>query len=290
MGRIATTVDEQIKLLTDRGLVLDCGEQKAKEHLLDIGYYRLGFYWNPFEIDNKHSFKKDTNFSTVINLYYLDVDLRYLLMRALNRIEINIRTQIIYQVSNHYKNSPTWFSDPKVMKSKFIHDFPRFYDYKFIENNKPIKEHHNKYINDIYAPAWKTLEFLTFGSIYSIFYNLKDDALKKKIIQYYGIKKVDVFINYFRTIIFIRNICAHSGLLYDANTPLAVKPTPLIKINNNNRHSLNTAIQVIIHFLGKISTNRKGDLEKDIEKLYLQHKDNQEIKDIIENKIGFDFC
>jgi len=164
------------------------------------------------------------------------------------------------------------------------------YDYKFIENNKLIKEHHNKYINDIYAPAWKTLEFLTFGSIYSIFYNLKDDALKKKIIQYYGIKKVDVYINYFRTIIFIRNICAHSGLLYDVNTPLAVKPIPLIKINNNNRHSLNTAIQVIIHFLGKISTNRKGDLEKDIEKLYLQHKDNQEIKDIIENKIGFEFC
>ena len=113
MGRIATTVDEQIKLLTDRGLVLDCGKQKAKEHLLDIGYYRLGFYWNPFEIDNKHSFKKDTNFSTVINLYYLDVDLRYLLMRALNRIEINIRTQIIYQVSNHYKNSPTWKSVSK---------------------------------------------------------------------------------------------------------------------------------------------------------------------------------
>lgn len=40
----------------------------------------------------------------------------------------------------------------------------------------------------------------------------------------------------------------------------------------------------------RISTNRKGDLEKDIEKLYLQHKDNKETRSIIENKIGCEFC
>ncbi len=289
MGRIATTVEEQIKILSERGMILDCGIEKVKEHLLDIGYYRLGFYWFHFEKDKLHNFKPNTNFSTIIDLYYLDTDLKFLLMRTLNRIEINIRTQIIYIVSNKYKSSPTWFSDYKVMNSKFIKDFPNFYNQKFIDNNKPIKEHHNKYINDIYAPAWKTLEFLTFGSIYSIFLNLKDDKIKNTIANHYGIKKTNVFINYLKTIIFIRNICAHSGLLYDTNTPLAVKPTPLIKINNNNRHSLNTAIQVIIHFLGIISSNRKKDLQNDIAKIFIKYSKNKEIKNIIETKIGYKF-
>ncbi|PID88410.1 MAG: DNA-binding protein [Bacteroidia bacterium] len=289
MGRIATNVEEQLKILSDKGIIFDCGIEKAKEHLLDIGYYRLGFYWFHFKEENLRNFKPNTKFSTIIDLYYLDVDLKFLLMRALNRIEINIRTQIIYIVSNKYKNSPTWFSDHKVMTSKFIEGFPNIYNEKFIDNNKPIKKHHNKYINDIYAPAWKTLEFLTFGSIYNIFLNLKDEKLKTYIANHYGIKKSSVFINYLRTIIFIRNICAHSGLLYDTNTPLAVKPTNLIKINNNNRHSLNTAIQVIIHFLGVISSNRKRDLQTEIDRIFIKYSQNENIKNIIETKIGYNF-
>ena len=44
----ATTIDEQIAKLLSRGMVIDDVE-KAKENLLDIGYFRLGFYWFPFE-------------------------------------------------------------------------------------------------------------------------------------------------------------------------------------------------------------------------------------------------
>lgn len=40
----ATTIDEQIAKLLSRGMVIDDVE-KAKENLLDIGYFRLGFYW-----------------------------------------------------------------------------------------------------------------------------------------------------------------------------------------------------------------------------------------------------
>ena len=38
----ATTLDEQITLLRSRGIIIT-DEQKAKEVLMDIGYYRLGF-------------------------------------------------------------------------------------------------------------------------------------------------------------------------------------------------------------------------------------------------------
>jgi len=62
MGKKATNTKEQIELLRLRGMRLDYCDDKIKEFLLDIGYYRLGFYWHPFEIDKNHNFKKEIPF------------------------------------------------------------------------------------------------------------------------------------------------------------------------------------------------------------------------------------
>lgn len=287
MGNKATTVEEQIQKLADRGMVFEINVDKAKEILLDIGYYRLGFYWNPFEIDADHNFAAGTKFSDVVCLYYLDVDLKNILNKAINRIEINFRTQLVYHVSNFYPELPTWFASKKVMQSKFVDDFPKYYDDKFKLKNKPIKKHHANYPNDIYAPAWKTLEFLTFGSIYSIYFSLKDEVIQKRIAGHYGIRDVRTFKNFLETIIFIRNICAHSGLLYDSNTPKEIRTTPLIKFNNNNRHSLDSSIKVILYFLEVISKSRKKIIEDEIIGLFEGFENNPVIQDIITKKIGY---
>lgn len=287
MGNIATTVDQQITLLESRGMVFDCEIEKVKETLLDIGYYRLGFYWNPFEIDKKHNFRKGTLFSDVIKLYYIDVDLKNILNKAINRIEINLRTQIIYSVSNEYVENPTWFASKKIIFSNFVDEFPKFYNDKFKDNNKSIKKHHINYPNDIYAPAWKTLEFLTFGSIYTIFYSLKDGNLKLKIAKHYGFNSVKTFQNFFQTILFIRNICAHSGLLYDCNTPKEISSTPFFSFNNNNKHSLDSSIKVILYLLKKISTNRCEIIKSEINTLFDSFENNEIVMQIIINKIGY---
>lgn len=287
MGQKATTVEQQIKLLESRGMLFDCDLEKIKETLLDIGYYRLGFYWNPFEIDKNHNFVAGTKFSDVVKLYYLDVDLKNILNKALNRIEINLRTQLIYIVSNEYEAYPTWFANKKVMNNKFVNEFPKYYNDKFKDKNKPLKKHHVNYPNDIYAPAWKTLEFLTFGSIYSIFYSIRDVNIKFKIAQYYGFNSVNTFRNFFQTIIFIRNICAHSGLLYDSNTPLEISTTPFFKFNNNNKHSLDSSIKVILYFMNKISKSRKEITETEILLLFESFEDNDVLMKIIKNKIGY---
>lgn len=287
MGAIVTTVEKQIQKLIDRGMVLDWGVDKVKEVLLDIGYYRLGFYWNPFEIDKEHNFEKGTKFSNVVQLYYLDVDLKNILNKAINRIEINLRTQLVYIVSNEYPQYPTWFANKKVMHGKFFDEFPKYYDDKFKDKNKPIKKHHANYPNDIYAPAWKTLEFLTFGAIYTIFYSLREVNLKIKMANHYGFDSVKTFQNFFQTIIFIRNICAHSGLLYDSNTPKAIATTPFFKFNNNNKHSLDSAIKVILYFLEKISSDRKKIIENEIGSLFNSFDNNDVLLKIITEKTGY---
>ena len=52
----ATSVDQQIALLEHRGMQMNVPIDEVKRRLLDIGYYRLGFYWHPFEADEHHNF------------------------------------------------------------------------------------------------------------------------------------------------------------------------------------------------------------------------------------------
>ncbi len=286
MGQKATNTIEQIELLKSRGMILDYEESKIKEFLLDIGYYRLGFYWNPFEIDNEHNFEKGTRFSDIIKLYYLDVDLRNILTRYINRIEINFRTKLVYYVSNKYKESPTWFADYNVVESHIIEKLPDFYNDKFIRFNKPIKKHHNKYINDKYAPAWKTLEFFTFGTILNIYKNLKDNEIKTRISQSFGIRNINKFINLLETIVLVRNSCAHGDVLFDFNTPKGISIIPQIELNND-RNSIYSCIKVIYYFLGTISVNRKEDMQNKITNIFMSFNENKNIRNIIENTIKY---
>lgn len=147
-------------------------------------------------------------------------------------------------------------------------DFPKYYNRKFKSDNKTIKRHHSKYPNDIFAPAWKTLEYLTFGSVITLYLSLGNKALKETISNRYGIRNLNVFENYLLTILFIRNICAHSDLLFDSNTPKAIKPTPLLHFNNNSRHSLDSSIKVICYFLKQISVSRCDKITLEIDDLF----------------------
>ena len=47
----AKSLDEQITILRSRNVMIK-DEEKAKEYLSDIGYYRLGFYSFPFDNDS----------------------------------------------------------------------------------------------------------------------------------------------------------------------------------------------------------------------------------------------
>ena len=305
MGSIATNYKEQIQRLQERGMCFDWDEKKVKDVLLDIGYYRLGFYWYPFSIDKEHNLVPDTKFSDVVALYYLDVDLRNILMRYISRIEINFRTKLIYYVSNKYKTSPFWFADSNVVSSIFIQELDKYYNCDFIDRNKPIKAHHqkyykintknkeelfencfcNKYEEGKYAPAWKTLEFFSFGTILKIYKNLIDNDIRERISKLYNVNDINKFINFTETIVLIRNTCAHSGVLFDFKTPKGIAAIPAITFENRDRHSLASCIKVISYMLEQISDNRKNDMIKAIEDTLYKYKENQVINNVIQNKM-----
>lgn len=272
--KTATTVEEQLHKMQERGLIIN-DLSKAREILSDIGYFRLGFYCFPFEKnypekhDRTHLFMENVSFEDVVKLYYFDTDLRYLLSRYINRIEINFRSAVSYIVSNQYKKSPTWFVDKNVVASCYAEEFPsRVYTESFKKSSTVIKEHHRKHINDRYAPAWKTIEFMTFGAVIKLYEALKDDEIKEKIAQRYQIENVAVFRNYMQTICSIRNICAHGAVLFDLSLPRSVKRGPSGKMSSQARHSLNGVLAVILYVMEQISRNRADELRKALSELF----------------------
>lgn len=291
MGRQATDVDAQIQLLKDRGLYID-DDEKAKEYLLDIGYYRLGFYWHYFEVDENHNLREGISLDDIIKLYYFDVDLRNLLGKYLYRIEVHFRTQVVYHVSNHYLQSPTWFNDPRVVNAPFIQKLPKIYNDKFKSKNVPIRDHHAKYINDIYAPTWKTLEFFTFGQVYTLFKNLKEDVVKQKVSDAYQIRDIEVLENHILALINIRNICSHSGVLFDCNQPLGIRriPNKRYRLRTRNQTNLNASIRLILFVLSKVSQNRANDLERELIALFTNARTNGAVSEMIDQHIVFDLA
>lgn len=283
----ALNINAQIQRLKEHGMLFN-SEEKAKEILLDIGYYRLGFYSFPFEqtfpqLENRnHLLNKDTTFTSVVELYYFDNDLRHLLTTYINRIEINIRTQITYIVSNYYPLYPTWFANPNVMNRNYIQNFDKTV-YSTIIENPVIKHHHTKYINDKYAPAWKTIEFMTLGNLSVLYLNIKEQKLQTEIARHYQCS-YSVFVNYLETFRVLRNKCAHGNCLYNINLSKGIKIKPA-NINEADKHNIKGCIEVVKYFLKQISINRLHDLNKHLEQL-LSIERSKQTKDIIKKCTG----
>lgn len=284
----ALDINKQIQLLESRGVVFD-NKSKAEEILLDIGYYRLGFYAFPFErsfpnIHNRtHEYRSGTTFKSIYDLYLFDTQLRRLLLNALDRIEVNLRSRITYIVSNHYAESPTWFVDKTIMNSSFVQSF-RKKVYSTLLENPVIKRHHDKYINDRYAPAWKTLEFMTLRNLTALYQAIKDADVKKSIASEYGCS-LKVFINYLETIRVIRNKCAHGSCLYNMELAKGIKSIPA-GIEAEDRHNIRGAYYVIRYMLSRISQTRKTELEENL-KLLLDYPREEATNKIIETCTNF---
>lgn len=214
----ALTIDEQISLLQDRGLQIS-NEDRARHYLTNISYYRLAGYWWSLQYDKeKHLFKEGSSFETVINLYDFDRELRLVLLNAIERIEVSIRTRLIYQLSLRY--NPWWFEDQSLFRNKDFFEKNLESIDRELSNSKEvfIKDHNKRYKKDgKRPPAWKTLETVSMGTVSKLYGNLdiKDD--KNKIAKDLYLPNFKFLESWLRCISEVRNICAHHNRLWNRN-------------------------------------------------------------------------
>jgi abortive infection bacteriophage resistance protein len=238
-SKIPISFEEQILLLNNRGLVID-NEQKALSYLKEISYYRLSAYFLPYQ-KAKDKFDAYINFDQIIKTYSFDRELRLLVFDCIERIEVAIRTQFVYQMSLHYsdghwQDNQNHFITPYYNKiGNLVNPFADFQ--AIISKAKTartpetfIKHYITNYHKPSNPPSWMCFELLTIGELSHIYRGLKNNADKKRIADFFEVHHT-VFTSWLHTLTYVRNICAHHSRLW--NRDLAIEPEKLLKPKGN---------------------------------------------------------
>lgn len=208
------TLAEQIDLLKARGMQF-ANEQDAQFYLGQINYYRLGAYWLPFEeTHSPHCFKAETTFEQVLELYIFDRELRLLILDAIERLEVAVRTRFAYELAHrhgchayldgqYFKPAYHWQKSLAILKEEveradeiFIDHYKRTYD----DPKQP--------------PIWATCEVMSFGQLSKWYQLLAPMQTRKAISKHFDCdeKQFEGLLQHF---VYLRNTCAHHSRLWN---------------------------------------------------------------------------
>ena len=153
----ALSISEQIELLKSRGLNI-ADSSKAEKFLGEVSYFRFVQYLRPMEEDKTtHQFKPNSRFEDAVALYNFDIELRDLMFKAVQRLEIALRTKIIQEFS--LAHGPFGFFDTSLAddEHKFIENMNSIY--RELQRCKEdfIKEHRRNY--DTFQACFVELRF-----------------------------------------------------------------------------------------------------------------------------------
>ncbi len=215
------TPQQHITLLKDRGLSIS-DETKAVSYLTNIGYFRLSAYFYPLlEFPKEqHRYKPDATFKKVMDMYRFDRKLRLLLFNEIEKIEVAIRSCITNYASLNFGNL-FWLTDKSFFSNEDKYQATLAVIDKEIQNSKEdFITHFNETYLEAYPPAWMIAEIIPFGSLAHIFMNLKDNGLKKKIAQHFGLQ-APTFVSWLIVLGGLRNLCCHHARMWNRELPIS---------------------------------------------------------------------
>lgn len=218
------TITRQIEKLKNRGLIIE-DEERTARYLSFISLYRFRAYTYSFQDNEKpeQPFFQDITFDKVLKTYLFDRKLRLLVFDAIERIEIALRTQIIYQYSINY--GANWYENKALYRNdKFYRKDMELIDKELNRSNEVFIKHYNKtYKDPERPPAWMTFEVTSLGLLSKIYENLRISKEKKSIAKKFNLGHPFVLESWMHSLSVIRNICAHHGRLWNREIPASMK-------------------------------------------------------------------
>ena len=206
-----TTIEEQIKLLESREVVIE-DENFAKKFLRIYNYYFVTGYLHPYKTsDDKY---KNISFNGIATQIKFDMRLREICMYALDIIEKGLKTIIAYEFSHNYENGniayaySLYFPNDEDKHTRLMEHYN-----VSLNNNKelPYVKHNMKTYGIL--PTWVAIELFTLGNIEK-FFSMLDTNTKKKIESIIGFPKNKIQ-NWIENLRIFRNMVAHNQRLYN---------------------------------------------------------------------------
>lgn len=207
------TLEQQSDLLLSRGLLAD--KQTLIDILSVINYYRLSTYLYPFRT-SENKFKDKTTLDIILSRYEYDRQLRLLVLDAIERVEVSIRTKLAYHFCHEY--GPFAYEDPKYLPELSTENYQKWIDELKEEigrSSEPFIFHFKKKYGDTHdlPPLWMAVEVMSFGKTLTFFRGVYY-KLKQKISAHYNVSD-EIFSSWLLALNSVRNICAHHGRLFD---------------------------------------------------------------------------
>jgi abortive infection bacteriophage resistance protein len=198
-----------------------------------VSYYRLSAYWlyfeNPKGVPGPR-FRAGTSFDDVTALYDFDRNLRRIVMRGTEHVEVALRGSWAYQLA--HSGGPHAYLDKSLYRDgrEFLSSRKRLDDAVARSAETYIDHYRTKYSTPGLPPAWMVAEMMSFGQLSRWYTNLRERALRNRIAAPLGLPET-VLVPLVRHVTDMRNICAHHGRLWNRGflhpPKLALKPADL---------------------------------------------------------------
>jgi abortive infection bacteriophage resistance protein len=254
------TLEQQADQLIARGLVAD--RQPLISRLRAVNYYRLTGYLYPYRVRDASNNPTDqfiagTNLDAVWRRYNFDRRLRILLLDAIERIEVAVRSQFVYHfVHKHgpfgyldaknlpgFKKQPVWIrwwrNAKFLVKGKRIEqdDYAQWLGKLRREKSRAsetfVKEYAKKYGDSHdYLPLWMACELMTCETALQ-FVKGVDRRIVQKVAADFNFPD-EQLMSWTKAIFTLRNACAHHARIW--NRVFGVKPSVPGKNKNPQWH------------------------------------------------------
>ena len=227
------TLDEQIDILVNKGLVVDDVEA-TKSILLRENYFFLSGYRHLFmdPIDNKR-YLEGTTFKELYSMFLFDRQIRNIIFKNILIVENNLKSILAYVMSknhgfkeNNYLNPNNFVRDSR--KNRQINDLIRKMKRQISVNGKQHTATAHYIINYGYIPLWVVVKVLSFGIVGEL-YTILQYQDQKEIADVFGVS-IKNMVDYLPILANYRNLCAHEDICYINRTQKAIDDTKYHKL------------------------------------------------------------
>lgn len=267
------TYKELVIILEQHGMVIN-DPARAERKLAQIGYYRLSGFFYPcrdFDRDSNgqvkmcpkrksplrlSTFLPNTSFDKVFELYLFDKQLRQIIIDAIERVEIYLRSIIAHELSYH---DPLAYEDAKFINPKWT---KTFYTRSGQQRNSWLEwqSRHMRKISESREecilwhtkrqcpiPFWVVIEAWDFGTM-SKYFEMLAGSYQNRIATKFMCSNPQEMIGWLKEINTLRNRCAHHSRIWNQKTsnPLAVTSVPRL-------HSLGLDVNARSRLFGEIA-------------------------------------
>ncbi len=227
------TLDEQIDILINKGLVVDDVEA-TKSILLRENYFFLSGYRHLFmdPIDNKR-YLEGTTFKELYSMFLFDRQIRNIIFKNILIVENNLKSILAYVMSknhgfkeNNYLNPNNFVRDSR--KNRQINDLIRKMKRQISVNGKQHTATAHYIINYGYIPLWVVVKVLSFGIVGEL-YTILQYQDQKEIADVFGVS-IKNMVDYLPILANYRNLCAHEDICYINRTQKDIDDTKYHKL------------------------------------------------------------